>query len=48
MWKRSVYERGYKYGGIDWTGQDIAWYKSKEITEKYPYLSNDPTFKKKD
>jgi len=44
--KRSVYESGYKYGGTDWIAQESAWYKSKDITEKYPYLGNDPSSKK--
>lgn len=45
--KRSVYNSGYKYGGTDWIGQDIARMRGEDVENKYPYLNNDPTFKGK-
>lgn len=43
---RSVHELGYKYGGYDPIGTELAMIREKKIEEKYPYLTNDPTNKK--
>jgi hypothetical protein len=37
--RRAVHERGYKYGGTDYS----AIVKRKEIQSKYPWLTNNPT-----
>jgi len=40
---RAVHERGYKYGGKDWEGQNAARLKWEEIQDKHKWLKNDPT-----
>ena len=40
---RSIHERGYKYAGKDWEGQEAARQKWKEIKPSHAYLKNDPT-----
>jgi|GEM_PF-2837297 len=40
---RAVHERGYKYGGKDWEGQEAARLKWEEISSRTSYLTNDPT-----
>jgi hypothetical protein len=40
---RTVNERGYKYGGKDWEGQEAVRLKWKEIESNHAWLKNDPT-----
>ena len=42
---RSIHERGYKYAGKDWEGQEATRLKWEEIEPDHIYLKNDPTDK---